>query len=211
MTRTDEHVEREFKQAYTTLVAASPLALDWDEASTRPAPLSQQPKASRWRRPLFAFSSAAALVLVALAVVALRPTTATVLETGAADQWRAILFLAGDVRQDQIDSIAATLQDVEGVIRWEYVDQSAALDEALILFANDERNIAIIREDPSILPASLRFATIDEASAQTVEQKALELANAGETAIAFTAVGRGDLVATEPLDLTEQDQPPNDS
>ncbi len=212
MTRTDEQVEREFKQAYATLVAASPTVLDWDEASTRPVPLSQQPDASRWRGPLVAFSSAAAIIIVALAVVALRPTTTTVLDVGAADQWRAFLFLADDLRQEQIDSITATLEDVEGVIRWEYLDRSAAFDEALIIFANDERMLDILRDDPSIIPASLRFATIDEVSAQTVEQKALELANAGETSIVDTGVSRGELVATEPMDPPEQDHvPPDDS
>ena len=211
MTVTDKQIEQAFEQAYAAVVTTSPLPLDWDEASERPVQLSPPPRVRLMQRPLAVFVTVAAVILAGVAAVALTQPNSTVLEAGASDQWRTVVFLAEDASQDQIDSITATLQDVDGVTRSVYVDKSMALDEALVMFANDERLIAIIRDDPSTLPASLRFATIDEASARTLEQKATELANSGETAIANTTVNAGKLVETEPLDLTEQDFPPSDS
>lgn len=205
MTLTDQQLEREFEQAYATLVSTSPIPLDWEEASTRPVPLSQHPKATLWRYPVFVFASAALLVVVAVAVtvVALRPTS-RVLEPGGADQWRAVVFLADDTTQDQIDGIAETLQEVDGVSTWVYVDKKMAFDEALALFAEDERLLATIREDPSILPATLRFSTVDEASARAVVRMAAQLSDEGETAIVDGAVSQGKLIANGPQDGSEQ-------
>lgn len=202
MTKTDEQTERAFRSAYATVLETSPIPLEWDDLVNQPVPLTPPNRANRFRRPIVAFSAAAVLVFATAIAVTLGATSDPALMGAGSDQWRAILFLSDGATPVEIDAVADELQDLDGVTRWLYVDRDMALNEALALFADDERQIGIILEDPSILPRSLRFAAVDEESARAVVRMAAELVNQGETAIVDGIVARGPLVSTDPDDST---------
>jgi cell division transport system permease protein len=82
---------------------------------------------------------------------------------------RVIGFLRNDFRD--VDALRAEIEswpEVDAVI---YFNQSEALAEAREIFADDPRQLDIIEEDPSIIPASLRVRPVDLNDYDTIKQR----------------------------------------
>ena len=82
---------------------------------------------------------------------------------------RVIGFLRNDFRD--LDALRAEIEgwpEVNAVI---YFSPNEALDEARQLFADDPRQLQIIEEDPSIIPASLRVRPMDLNDYDTIKQR----------------------------------------
>jgi hypothetical protein len=196
---TDEQIESALRSAYATVVETSPVPLEWDEVGNHPVPLAPPRRTSQLRQPVVVFLAAAVLVLAAAVAATLVGTSDTVELGSESSEWKAVLFLSGEATRVEIDAVAAELERLDGVTDWVYVDSEMALAEALALFSDDKRMIDVILEDPSILPSTLRFATVDEESARAVVRMAATLVNQGTTAIVDGIVhDRGPLVATGP-------------
>lgn len=49
-----------------------------------------------------------------------------------------------------------------------HFDHDAAVRAAMAMFAEEERMLQLIEDDPAIIPASLRFYTVDETTAREI-------------------------------------------
>ena len=82
---------------------------------------------------------------------------------------RVIGFLRNDFRD--VDALRVEIEnwdEVEAVI---YFTPAEALAEARQIFADDPRQMEIIEEDPSIIPASLRVRPVDLNDYDTIKQR----------------------------------------
>jgi cell division transport system permease protein len=89
------------------------------------------------------------------------------------EQWqedvRVIGFLSNDFRDVQgLQAEIASWPEVEEVI---YFSPSEAVDEAMRMFADDQRMLEIIKDTPSIIPASLRVRPVDLNDYDTITQR----------------------------------------
>jgi cell division transport system permease protein len=89
------------------------------------------------------------------------------------EQWqedvRVIGFLSNDFRDVQgLEAEIASWPEVQEVI---YFSPSEAVDEAMNMFADDQRMLEIIKDTPSIIPASLRVRPVDLNDYDTITQR----------------------------------------
>lgn len=89
------------------------------------------------------------------------------------EQWqedvRVIGFLSNDFRDvEGLQAEIASWPEVEEVI---YFSPSEAVDEAMRMFADDQRMLEIIKDTPSIIPASLRVRPVDLNDYDTITQR----------------------------------------
>ncbi len=82
---------------------------------------------------------------------------------------RVIGFLRIDFRE--VDALILEIEGWAEVDKVIYYTPAKALDEARVLFADDPRQLQIIEEDPSIIPASLRVRPIDLNEYDTIKQR----------------------------------------
>lgn len=99
---------------------------------------------------------------------------------------RVIGFLRVDFRD--VDALRAEIEswpEVDAVI---YFGPNEALDEARQLFADDPRQLQIIEDDPSIIPASLRVRPVDLNDYDTIKQRLTNSPGVSEVISADEAV-----------------------
>lgn len=82
---------------------------------------------------------------------------------------RVIGFLRTDFRD--VDALRAEIESWDGVAEVIYYSPPMALEEARRIFANDPRQLELIEEDPSIIPASLRVRPVDLNDYDTIKQR----------------------------------------
>lgn len=71
-----------------------------------------------------------------------------------------VVFMQPDATQDQIDAVAADLDESPAIEEWVYFDKDAACEEFEELFAGDEAFIEAVECD--ILPTSYRIVPVDK-------------------------------------------------
>ena len=99
---------------------------------------------------------------------------------------RVIGFLRNDFRDvDDLRSEIESWPEVDAVI---YFSPAEALDEARQLFVDDPRQLQIIEEDPSIIPASLRVRPVDLNDYDTIKQRLTNSPGVSEVISADEAV-----------------------
>lgn len=89
------------------------------------------------------------------------------------ERWQEDVRVIGFLRVDfrEVDDLRAEIEnwpEVDAVI---YYNPAEALEEARQLFADDPRQLQIIEEDPSIIPASLRVRPVDLNDYDTIKQR----------------------------------------
>ena len=89
------------------------------------------------------------------------------------EQWQEDVRVIGFLRNDfrDVDGLRAEIEgwtEVEEVI---YFSPSEAVEEAMGMFADDQRMLDIIEDDPSIIPASLRVRPVDLNDYDTITQR----------------------------------------
>lgn len=85
------------------------------------------------------------------------------------DDVRVIGYLRTDFRD--VDALRAEIESWEEVEGVTYFNQAQALAEAREIFADEPRELELIEEDPSILPASLRVKPVDLNEYDTIKQR----------------------------------------
>ena len=78
-----------------------------------------------------------------------------------AEDVRVIAFLQDDMTAQDTSELQAevgTWPQVQDVF---YVSKADAYDEALVLFANNDAMLAVVEQNPDLLPASLRVQPVD--------------------------------------------------
>lgn len=78
-----------------------------------------------------------------------------------------VLHLATDIGDEQLQLVVETLTARPGVIDWRYVTKTEAYEEALVQYAQSERIVRLLEENPDLAPASirLRVATVTDMTA----------------------------------------------
>ncbi len=89
------------------------------------------------------------------------------------ERWQEDVRVIGFIRIDfrDVDALRAEIEGWVEVDKVIYYTPAKALDEARVLFADDPRQLQIIEEDPSIIPASLRVRPIDLNEYDTIKQR----------------------------------------
>jgi cell division transport system permease protein len=89
------------------------------------------------------------------------------------ERWQEDVRVIGFLRIDfrDVDALRAEIEGWVEVDKVIYYTPAKALDEARVLFADDPRQLQIIEEDPSIIPASLRVRPIDLNEYDTIKQR----------------------------------------
>jgi len=89
------------------------------------------------------------------------------------ERWQEDVRVIGFLRIDfrEVDALILEIEDWAEVDKVIYYTPAKALDEARVLFADDPRQLQIIEEDPSIIPASLRVRPIDLNEYDTIKQR----------------------------------------
>jgi cell division transport system permease protein len=89
------------------------------------------------------------------------------------EQWqedvRVIGFLSNDFRD--VQGLQAEIASWPEVREVNYVSPTEAVDEAMRMFADDQRMLEIIKDTPSIIPASLRVRPVDLNDYDTITQR----------------------------------------
>lgn len=88
--------------------------------------------------------------------------------TSVADRWIAILFLRSDHNEADARALGEGLAGIRGVGEWTYFSQYDALVEAREMFKDDERQLRIIEQEPSLIPASVRVSLVDQQVGESV-------------------------------------------
>jgi cell division transport system permease protein len=89
------------------------------------------------------------------------------------ERWQEDVRVIGFIRTDfrDVDELRAEIEGWAEVDRVIYYTPAKALDEARVLFADDPRQLQIIEDDPSIIPASLRVRPVDLNEYDTIKQR----------------------------------------
>jgi cell division transport system permease protein len=78
-----------------------------------------------------------------------------------AEDVRVIAFLQDDMTAQDTSSLQADVATWPQVQDIFYVSKAGAYDEALVLFANNDAMLAVVQQNPDLLPASLRVQPVD--------------------------------------------------
>lgn len=92
-----------------------------------------------------------------------------------------VVFLNPAVTDDVVAVVEAGLRDLTGVVDLRYVDQQAAYDEFVRLFADSPELLATV--DPEILPPSFRVVLDDPARVEDVQRAAESLSGVGQVVV----------------------------
>jgi len=157
-------------------------------------------RGSKWRGPTIALTAAVVvLVVVGVAVMSLSrfrdegPSVAS-----GSDGVVLAVNLADEIDDAQLQQIIETLTADPRVLDWRYVDQTEAYEEALIQWAESEYTIRILRENPNLVPATLRLLTANQTDAKAMQLLATETFPSPTSGVAGFATWRGDLTDDQP-------------
>ncbi|MEA2000859.1 MAG: permease-like cell division protein FtsX [Actinomycetota bacterium] len=89
------------------------------------------------------------------------------------ERWQEDVRVIGFLRVDfrEVDALILEIEGWAEVDKVIYYTPAKALDEARVLFADDPRQLQIIEEDPSIIPASIRVRPVDLNEYDTIKQR----------------------------------------
>lgn len=89
------------------------------------------------------------------------------------EQWQEDVRVIGFLRNDfrDVSGLQAEIGTWEEVAEVIYFSPNEAFDEAMRMFADDQRMIAVIEGDPSLIPASLRVRPVDLNDYDTITQR----------------------------------------
>lgn len=106
------------------------------------------------------------------------------------ERWQEDVRVIGFLRIDyrEVDALRAEIESWPEVDKVIYYSPAEALDEARILFAGDPRQLEIIEDDPSIIPASLRVRPVDLNDYDAIKQRLTNSPGVAEVISADEAV-----------------------
>ncbi|MCL1598726.1 MAG: permease-like cell division protein FtsX [Actinomycetia bacterium] len=191
MSTTDDRIAVVFRDVYERIDAEAPEVPEW---SAIPKP-GLQPSPT-WRGPFIAVAVAAAILIVlgvtSLVVPWQRAATSPVGGTDVEGVVVAV-YVADDIDPEQLAVITETLTTAPGVIDWRYVSKTEAYEEKMVEWADREDYIEILRDNPDILPASIRLLTGNQTEAKAIETLIDETLPMPTSGIMGFAVARGTL------------------
>jgi len=191
MIHDEDRLTEVFRDIYQRADAEAPEAPDWSSI-----PRSDLDRSVGWRGPLAALATAAViLVVVGVAAILVPWQRSNTLPVGASDTEGVVVavYLADDIDSGQLAVVTETLTTAPGVIDWRYISKTEAYEEMMVEWADREDYIEILRDNPDILPASIRLLTGNQTEAKTIEtliHKTLPMPTSG---IMGLAVARGTL------------------
>ncbi|MCP4307052.1 MAG: ABC transporter permease [bacterium] len=106
------------------------------------------------------------------------------------ERWQEDVRVIGFLRVDyrEVDELRNEIEGWDEVERVIYYTPAEALEEARLLFADDPRQLQIIEDDPSIIPASLRVRPVDLNDYDTIKQRLTNSPGVSEVISADEAV-----------------------
>ncbi len=191
MSAIDDRTSDVFREVYERLDAESPEAPEWSAipmSGFRPFPV--------WRGAFVAAAVAAAVLLVIGVTGLIAPWQRSVTSpVGSADVEGVIVavYLADDIDADQLAIVTETLTTAPGVIDWRYISKTEAYEEKMVEWADREDYIEILRDNPDILPASIRLLTGNQTDAKAVDTLILKTFPTPASGVMGLAIARGTL------------------
>ncbi len=181
-------------------------AQDAPQWSCIPKPVTTRP--ARWRGPTIAVAAAAAvLIVVGIAAIPSPWFRAASSPVGGSAEGSAVavrdgvvlaIGLADDIGANQFERVVEVLTTDPRVLDWRYVDKTEAYEEALIQWAGSESTMRVLRGNSSLLPATLRLLTANQADAKAIQVLAMETFPPPTSGVMGSAAWRGTLASRQP-------------
>ncbi len=195
MTRDEDRLAEAFRDVYQHTDAEAPEAPRWSTIPKR-----DLDRGVGWHGPLTALAAAAVILVVVGVAAIVAPWRGSIsAPVGSADVEGVIVavYLADNIDSGQLAIVTETLTAAPGVIDWRYISKTEAYEEKMVEWADREDYIEILRDNPDILPASIRLLTGNQTEAKTIKtliHKTLPMPTSG---IMGLAVARGTLSNVE--------------
>jgi cell division protein FtsX len=195
MSTIDDRIADVFRDVYERIDTEVREAPEW---STIPKPGIQPSQV--WRGSFIAAAVAAAILVVvgvtSLVVPWQRSATSPV---GGADIEGVVVavYLADDIDAEQLAVVTEALTTAPGVIDWRYIDKAGAYEKKVVEWADREDYIEILRDNPDVLPASIRLLTANQTDAKAIEMLIRGTLPMPTSGIMGFAVARGTLSEVE--------------
>ncbi|GMR02316.1 MAG: hypothetical protein BMS9Abin20_0646 [Acidimicrobiia bacterium] len=194
MPLSDDQFRDIFRDVFEHIDTEAPDAPEWS-AITKP--VTTRP--AGWRGPAIALAAGAA-VLIIVGVTAISSPWFRAETPPAASEAEGVIVsvtLADDIDAGQLERVIEALTTDPRVLDWRYVDKTEAYEEALLQWAGSEGTIRLLRENPSLLPATLRLLTANQTDAKAIQVLALEMFPPPTFGIMGFATARGTLTSVD--------------